>query len=393
MENTYKKFINDKDKSLKLTGGRRKLKDKMAYVGIGMATLFTLIVLLGIVGFIFIKGAPHFSIDFLTSDFDSVASYVDIKVTEGSENQLGVILELKEVEQFGGNNKKLPYIASIEESSNVSIALDRSKNLFGLEVGDIIDKIAGKSTEGLSINVLNDMINGIDEQTITVRMSREGGGIYPMIITTLMMIGLSLLFASPIGICAAIYLVEYAKPGRLVRLIRFATESLAGIPSIIYGLFGMLFFVIYLKFNYSVLSGALTLCIILLPVIIRQTEESLKAVPMSYREASLGLGATKLQTIRKVVLPNAISGIMVAIILSIGRIVGESAALLLTAGTAAKIPDSIFSSGATLTIKAYTVAKEEADISMSCAIGAVTIVIILILNISSKLISRKYTKV
>ncbi|WP_425430041.1 phosphate ABC transporter permease PstA [Dethiosulfatibacter aminovorans] len=232
----------------------------------------------------------------------------------------------------------------------------------------------------------------MEEDIMTVKVTRPGEGILPMLVTTLEIILISLLVACPIGIFGAIYLTEYAKQGRLVKIIRFATESLAGIPSIIYGLFGMIFFVTLLKFDYSILSGALTLSIILLPVIIRQTEESLKAVPDSYREGSLGLGATKLQTIRKVVLPNAISGIIVAVILSIGRIVGESAALLLTAGTVAHIPKTVFNSGATLTVKAYTVAKEAGDIEMACAIGTVVIIMILILNALSKMITLVFNK-
>ncbi len=386
-----KKYINSEDKSLAKSKSSRKTKDGLVYGVIGLATIFTVSILVFILGFIFVKGAPHLNLDFFRNDFDSVSSYVDIRTSTGTDNQLGVILDFKEVQQFGGNDKTVAYVKVIEDTSKVKNSLDRTGVPFPLKVGDALDKIAGKTTEGMSVAEINGLINEQNVQTITVRISREGGGIFPMIMTTLIMIGLSLLIASPIGILAAIYLVEYAKPGKMVRLIRFATESLAGIPSIIYGLFGMLFFVITLKLNYSILAGALTLSIILLPVIIRQTEESLKAVPMSYREGSLGLGATKLQTIRKAVLPSAIPGILVAIILSVGRIVGESAALLLTAGTAAKIPDGLFSSGATLTVKAYTVAKEEADIGMACAIGAVIVMIILILNTSSKLISRRYT--
>ncbi|PKM57153.1 MAG: phosphate ABC transporter, permease protein PstA [Firmicutes bacterium HGW-Firmicutes-3] len=393
MEAIQKSYINDRvHVSLKPEKSKKKLKEAFAYGIIGLATAFTVSILVWIIGFIFIQGAPHLNWQFLIKDFDSISSYVEVKVTEGSENQLGVLLEFKDIHQFGGNDKTFPIISKIEDSSNVKDAMDRLGNPFPLREGDTIDRISGKTTEGMTMEEIYEAINANTDKTMLLRVSREGGGIYPMIVTTLMMIGLSLIIACPIGILAAIYLVEYAKPGRLVRTIRFATESLAGIPSIIYGLFGMLFFVTYLKLNYSILAGALTLSIILLPVIIRQTEESLKSVPMTYREGSLGLGATKLMTIRRAVLPSAIPGIVVAIILSIGRIVGESAALLLTAGTAAKIPSSIFESGATLTIKAYTSAKEEADIGMACAIGAVIIIIIFILNGSSKLISRSINK-
>ncbi len=218
------------------------------------------------------------------------------------------------------------------------------------------------------------------------------GGILPMIIATLYTIFLAILIATPIGILAAVYLKEYAKQGKIVKIIRFATESLAGIPSIVYGLFGGIFFVVVLGFNYSILSGALTVSIIILPFIIRTTEESLKTVPINYREASLGLGATRFQTLYKVVLPSAVPGILSGLILSIGRVVGESAAILLTAGTVAQMPHSIFDSARTLTVHAYLVTKEKGNIEEAAAIGIVLIVIILILNSLAKLISKKINK-
>ncbi|MEF9991624.1 MAG: phosphate ABC transporter permease PstA [Romboutsia sp.] len=217
-------------------------------------------------------------------------------------------------------------------------------------------------------------------------------GILPMIVATLYTIFLSVLIATPIGVLGAVYLKEYAKQGTVVKLIRFATESLAGIPSIVYGLFGGIFFVVVLGFNYSILSGSLTVSIIILPVIIRTTEESLKTVPVSFREASLGLGATKFQTLYKVILPSAIPGILSGLILSIGRVVGESAAILLTAGTVAQMPTTIFDSARTLTVHAYLVTKEKGNIEEAAAIGIVLIVIILSLNAIAKFISKKINK-
>lgn len=218
------------------------------------------------------------------------------------------------------------------------------------------------------------------------------GGILPMIVATLYTVVLSIIIATPIGILAAIYLTEYAKQGKLVKIIRFATESLAGIPSIVYGLFGSIFFVVYLNLGYSLLAGSLTVSIIILPVIISTTEETLKQVPPSYKEASLGLGATKFQTLYKVILPSAISGILVGVILSIGRIVGESAAILLTAGTVAKMPSGIMSSGRTLTVQSYLVTQEAGNIEEAAAVGIVLILIILIINILAKLITKKFSK-
>lgn len=222
--------------------------------------------------------------------------------------------------------------------------------------------------------------------------SPEGGGIRPMIVTTIYMIALSILIATPIGILSAVYLQEYAKQGKIVKIIRFATESLSGIPSIVYGLFGGIFFVVALNFTYSILSGALTVAIIILPIIIRTTEESLKTVPYSYREASLGLGATKFQTLYKVIVPSAMPGVLSGVILAMGRVIGESAAILLTAGTVAQMPFSLFDSARTLTVQAYLVTKENGDIGQACAVGIVLIVIILALNYIAKFISKKFNK-
>lgn len=236
-------------------------------------------------------------------------------------------------------------------------------------------------------------IGGISLSYLTSDYSANGeGGILPMIITTLYTVVLSLIIATPIGILSAIYLQEYAKKGKIVNAIRFATESLAGIPSIIYGLFGGIFFVVTLGMGYSIVSGALTVSIIILPVIIRTTEESLKTVPKGYKEASLALGATKFQTLYKVILPSAIPGILSGVILSVGRIIGESAAILLTAGTVAQIPEGIFSSARTLTVHAYLLTKEKGDIAGACSLGIVLIVIVLLLNAFAKLIAKKLNK-
>jgi phosphate transport system permease protein len=219
-----------------------------------------------------------------------------------------------------------------------------------------------------------------------------GGGIWPMIVTTIYTIVISLIIATPIGILAAVYLQEYAKQGRLVKVIRFATESLTGIPSIIYGLFGAVFFVTTLKLGMSILAASLTLTIIVLPVIIRTTEESLKTVPPTYREGSLALGTTRLQTLYKVILPSAMPGILSGIILSIGRIVGESAAIFLTAGTVAAMPEGLLSSARTLTVHSFLVTQESGDIELAAAVGIVLIVIILAINLIATYISKKLNK-
>ena len=236
-------------------------------------------------------------------------------------------------------------------------------------------------------------IKGINFSYIFNDYSASGdGGILPMIVSTVYMVVISIGIATPIGILSAIYLQEYAKKGKIVEVIRFATECLAGIPSIIYGLFGGIFFVVTLKMQYSIIAGALTVSIIILPVIIRTTEEALKTVPNEFREGSLAMGATKFQTLYKVILPSALPGILSGVILSIGRVIGESAAILLTAGTVASMPTSIFDSARTLTVHSYLLTKEMGDISGAASVGVVLIVIVLILNGSTKLIAKKLSK-
>lgn len=220
----------------------------------------------------------------------------------------------------------------------------------------------------------------------------SGWGILPMLITTLITVVTALIISIPIGIGGAIYLVEYAKQGKLVKLIRFATDSLAGIPSIIYGLFGCVFFVAALNLKFSILSGSLTLAIVVLPVIISTTEEALKSVPVSYREGAIALGSTKFELLYKIIVPAAVPGILSGVILSIGRIIGESAALVLTLGTVAAMPKGLLSSGRTLTVHAYLIAKESGNIELASAVGVVLITVILILNLIAKLISKGINK-
>lgn len=212
----------------------------------------------------------------------------------------------------------------------------------------------------------------------------------PSIINTLLMTLISLIVCVPLGIGAAIYLTEYAKRGsRLVKIVRMTAETLSGIPSIIYGLFGSLFFVVALKMGLSLLSGALTLSIMVLPTIMRTTEEALLAVPDSFREGSFGLGAGRLRTTFKVVLPSAVPGILSGVILAIGRIVGETAALIYTAGTVAKIPDSLLDSTRTLAVHMYTISTEGLYINQSYATAVVLLVVVLGINALSAFIARR----
>lgn len=230
-------------------------------------------------------------------------------------------------------------------------------------------------------------------QLFELEYNSENVSMFPAIINTILMIVLSLLVAGPLGIFAAVYLVEYAKKGnKLVSVVRVTAETLTGIPSIVYGLFGMLFFVTTLRWGYSMLAGAFTLAIMVLPVIMRTTEEALLAVPDTYREASFGLGAGKLRTIFVVILPSAVPGIFSGVILSIGRIVGETAALMYTAGTVAELPDSVMSSTRTLSVHMYSLASEGLYVNQAYATAVVLLVIVLAINWLSGRIARKIKK-
>lgn len=240
------------------------------------------------------------------------------------------------------------------------------------------------------------LIKGIPHltpQLFELEYNSENVSMFPAIINTILMIVLSLLIAGPLGIFAAVYLVEYAKKGnKLVSVVRITAETLTGIPSIVYGLFGMLFFVTTLRWGYSLLAGAFTLAIMVLPVIMRTTEEALLAVPDTYREASFGLGAGKLRTIFVVILPSAVPGIFSGVILSIGRIVGETAALMYTAGTVAELPDSVMSSTRTLSVHMYSLASEGLYVNQAYATAVVLLVIVLAINWLSGRIARKIKK-
>ncbi|MDD3838957.1 MAG: phosphate ABC transporter permease PstA [Clostridia bacterium] len=217
----------------------------------------------------------------------------------------------------------------------------------------------------------------------------KSGGIYSIIISTIYIVGISLVISVPIGVCAAIYLAEYAKEGKGVRIIRFTIETLAGIPSIIFGLFGMVFFVLFLKLGLSVLSGGLTLSLMILPTLIRTSEEAIRSVPREYREGSLALGASKWQTISRVVLPSALSGIITGIILGIGRAVGESAALMLTAGGTLGIPNNVLRPGRTMAVHIYIMASEGLSMQNTYGTAAVLIILIMIINFAANRAMKK----
>lgn len=241
------------------------------------------------------------------------------------------------------------------------------------------------------------IIKGVPHLTLSLfalKYNTENVSMLPSIINTVIMVVVSLVIAIPLGLFTAIYLVEYSgkNDSKVVMIIRLTTETLSGIPSIVYGLFGMLFFVTYLHWGYSILAGALTMSIMVLPLIMRTAEEALLAVSDLYREASFGLGAGKLRTIFKIVLPAAMPGISAGIILAIGRIVGETAALMYTAGTVADVPKSIMSSGRTLALHMYALSSEGLYENQAYATAVVLLVLVLLINTLSTFIARKLTK-
>ena len=255
---------------------------------------------------------------------------------------------------------------------------------------------------GISITILLSIlllitINGLQHLSWDFVFSLDaprGFSLMPMIVTTAIVVVLTLCISVPLGIGAAIYLNEYASTkSRLVKFVRVSIETLSGIPSIIYGLFGFLFYVIVLGWTWSIQAGIFTVAIMVLPIIIRSCEEALKAVPMSFRMGSYALGAGKFYTIRKVVLPAAMNGIIASIILSIGRLIGETAALLLTAGTLMDMPINLRSSAATLSVFMYTITVEQGDMERAFATAIILMSLVLTLNFIANFIARKIKKV
>lgn len=253
--------------------------------------------------------------------------------------------------------------------------------------------ITGITILGITIYILVKGIPNLSFSLFDLHYTSENVSLFPALINTVISTVITLLLAVPVGIGAAIFLAEYAKRGsKLVKLIRLTTETLAGIPSIVYGLFGFLFFVTALGWGYSVLAGCCTLAIMILPVIMRTSEEAILAVPDSFREASFGLGAGKLRTIFKIVLPSALPGITAGVVLGIGRIVGETAALIYTAGTVAHVPQNLMGSGRTLSVHLYALWCEGLATGQSYATAVILLVIVLLLNGASDLLERAVLK-
>lgn len=343
----------------------KKLKSYIAYSLIILSISISCGVLVIVSGYVFVKGIPIITTEFIFNDFDDKWYWIEMTPEEYEELEIAINSENEVIVQE--NNNKI-FVATNGDEIKISEK-------------DIILNVNGQDPTEIEI---------LEEETLEVKVEKKGGGIWPMIITTFYSIILSLTLALPLGIGTAIYLVEYSNSkSKINKIIHITIDNLAGIPSIIFGLFGMIFFVTIIGFGFSLLSAALTLAIMLMPTIIKTTEEALKAVPKNLKEASYGLGVGKIRTITKVIIPSAMSGILVAVILSIGRVIGESAILLFTAGTVTNMPTSIYDSASTLTVQAYLFAKENGDIPSACAIGIIIIAIVIILNILTKILAKK----
>ena len=244
----------------------------------------------------------------------------------------------------------------------------------------------------LVVYILVKGISNLNLGLFAWKYTTENSSMMPAIINTVIMTVLSLLIAGPIGIFSAIYMTEYAKRGnKFVGFVRTTTETLAGIPSIVYGLFGQLLFVLACGFDYSMLAGALTLSIMVLPTIMCTTEEALLSVPDAYREGSFGLGAGRLRTVFQIVLPSAVPGILAGVILSVGRIIGETAALIYTSGTVAGVPENLMSSGRTLAVHMYALLNEGLYMEQAYATAVILLIMLVLINALSNFISRKIT--
>ena len=294
------------------------------------------------------------------------------------------------------DNEKL----AVLHFSNSKKSIPFGKKLFGRKFSDIVLMcltwtFAAVTLIALLFIIAHVLIGGIPYLSLSLfetRFTTQNVSMFPAIISTIYMVGLTLAIAVPLGIFTSIYLVEYVKSGsRLVRVVRSAAEMLAGIPSVVYGLFGMLLFVEFFGFGWSLIAGALTLSVMILPVVIRTTEEALISVSDGYREGGYALGAGKLRVVFRIVLPSAVPGILSGVILAIGRIIGESAALIFTAGTVPQIPETLTHSTRTLSVHMWALSGEALHTGEAYATAVVLLIIVLIINTLSALVARLIT--
>lgn len=393
---------------------KRKFKDLLLQIITYLFSSFGIIILSAIFVFIFVKGGSTLSFNMIKGDY--YQEVYNVKY----ENKNMIDLEYKEIDNAfyssrwgialsdGTNNagENVVYVSYIDASSPIKSMKNQSNNeSIILQKGYIVTKIVLTDEEDNMIVTISKykaekMINQINKGvTINdMQLTTSGGGIRGSLITTFILIGLTLIIALPIGIGGAIYLSEYAKNNKFTAIIRTMIDMSSGIPSVVFGLVGMVIFIPFMNATIesngtSIAAGALTMAIMLLPIIIRTTEESIRAIPQSYRHASLALGASKTQTIFKVVIPNAIGGILTSTLLSIGRIIGESAALIYVMGTAIKDDVFINKNSTSLAVHMWSImAGDNPNYAQASAIAIIILFIVLLLNILVKLIVKKFNK-
>lgn len=388
----------------------RKRKDGILNGITGLFSTFSFIILLALLIYIFQTGSKSFSFKMLTADYYETPYFASVTKTSTTVFDLEDTSDIYYSKVWGiglsdstdleGNKVvRVAYIDNLSPLKNLGTGLSLEEEQIIVRIS-IINKDTNLTEIGISSYGAKKIASYFDMGTIITEIyySTEGGGIRGSIITTLYLILLTLVIAIPIGVIAAIYLSEYARDNKLTRLIRSMIDMIGGIPSIIFGLIALSVFIPFVnsvtnKTGGSILSGALTLSLMLLPTIIRTTEEAINTIPKSYREASLALGASKTETTFKIILPNALGGILTSTLLSIGRIIGESAALIFAIGTSIKDSVSVLDSSTSLSVHIWTVLSSESpNYSQACAISIVIIFIVLILNISIKLITRKLNR-
>jgi len=397
-----------------MSSKRKRIDNFLQFITYAAASI-AVIVLSMIFIFVFRNGASLVNIDLLTNDYHAKYYNGGIEeVTEFSQTPKPNYLDDEDYysekwgialsDEINREGKMVVIVTFVADDSPLLQMFDKNNldnNDFKIEKDNIITSISFFSkNSALSMYGAKHMIDELDTVTEFREMvfSSLGGGIRGSLITTLYIIGLTLLIALPIGIFTAIYLNEFAKKNKLTNAIRSMIEMLTGVPSIIFGLMGLAVFVpLTVKYtpadSANLISGSLTLAVILLPVVIRATEESLKVVPDDFRNASLALGANSTQTTFKVVLPSALPGILTATLLAIGRIIGESAALIFAIGTAIKDDISIFGKSTTLAVHIWSLMTDEpANIELASTIALIILIIVLILNIAVKLLSRNFVK-
>ena len=392
---------------------KRKIKDVLLNIWTGSSSLISVIILLAIILFVSIRGFSSFDPRMITSDYYETPYFATIKTSETysfeHEDENGIYYSnlygvgLKDDTDLEGNS-----VIMIDYIDNLS-PLKNAKNVSSGEnmeitTGQIIKRIQVVTDSGTEIFTskigAQAMADGMDKGTTLAEFyySTIGGGIRGSLLTTLLLIGITLVIAMPIGIIAALYLAIYAKKNRLTAIIRALIDMIAGVPSIIFGLIGVIIFIPFVSSatgnaGGSILSGALTMAIMLLPTIIKTTEESILNIPEGYKLSSHALGASETQTTFKVILPNAIPGILTSILLSVGRIIGESVALIFAIGTAIQDDVSLFKGSSTLAVHIWTVMSgENPNYGMACVISLIILIVVLILNILVKLVCKKLNK-